>query len=337
MLKSGFVADNLEALAKVAAHTGSVRRGGRFRRRGSRHLQRRRHLCQRRGARHVPQAPAAELRRLRRGALLHPRSANDPLRAVRRSAVCKVGRQHLRGRVEPDRAARRAGGRWRRAQSSTSTARRTTSTRSRTARTHAGHSGGRRKSCALVYVNQVCGQDELVFDGGSMVFDAEGTLVARAAQFVEELLITEVHIEPVYRKRLLDPRGRRTEIEMPLIPTSPMQSTRAATHAGPRPDRAHAGPALPSCTRRWSSARGDYLAQERLHRRGASACPVESTPRWWPASPSTRSAPITSTACRCRRATRATARRPTPPTWPRTRDRLPHDRHRAGVQSRSST
>jgi NAD+ synthase (glutamine-hydrolysing) len=75
-------------------------------------------------------------------------------------------------------------------------------------------------SCALVYVNQVCGQDELVFDGGSMVFDADGTLVARAAQFVEELLITEVHIEPVYRKRLLDPRGRRTEIEMPLVHVS---------------------------------------------------------------------------------------------------------------------
>jgi NAD+ synthase (glutamine-hydrolysing) len=75
-------------------------------------------------------------------------------------------------------------------------------------------------SCALVYVNQVCGQDELVFDGGSMVFDADGNLIARAAQFVEELLITDVHIEPVYRKRLLDPRGRRTEVEMPLVHVS---------------------------------------------------------------------------------------------------------------------
>ncbi|MEO7369294.1 MAG: NAD+ synthase [Ilumatobacteraceae bacterium] len=75
-------------------------------------------------------------------------------------------------------------------------------------------------SCALVYVNQVCGQDELVFDGGSMVFDAEGRLVSRAAQFVEELLITDVRIDPVYRKRLLDPRGRRTEVEMPLVHVS---------------------------------------------------------------------------------------------------------------------
>src|SRR6185369_15814766 len=33
-------------------------------------------------------------------------------------------------------------------------------------------------SCALAYVNQVGGQDELVFDGASMVFDADGTMVA---------------------------------------------------------------------------------------------------------------------------------------------------------------
>jgi NAD+ synthase (glutamine-hydrolysing) len=82
-------------------------------------------------------------------------------------------------------------------------------------------------SCALVYVNQVCGQDELVFDGGSMVFDADGNLIARAAQFVEELLIAEVRVEPVYRKRLLDPRGRRTEVEMPLVVVSNSVAVRA--------------------------------------------------------------------------------------------------------------
>ena len=72
-------------------------------------------------------------------------------------------------------------------------------------------------SCALVYVNQVCGQDELVFDGASMAFDADGNLLARAAQFVEELLIVEIEIEPVYRKRLLDPRGRVTETLLPIV------------------------------------------------------------------------------------------------------------------------
>ena len=65
--------------------------------------------------------------------------------------------------------------------------------------------------CALVYVNQVGGQDELVFDGGSVVFDAAGNLVARAGSFAEELLIVDLDVEPVYRGRLLDPRGRATE------------------------------------------------------------------------------------------------------------------------------
>jgi NAD+ synthase (glutamine-hydrolysing) len=74
--------------------------------------------------------------------------------------------------------------------------------------------------CAIVYVNQVGGQDELVFDGGSVVFDAEGNLLARAPQFVEDLMIVDVPIPPVYRKRLLDPRGRRTEVELPLVAVS---------------------------------------------------------------------------------------------------------------------
>ncbi|MBP7631804.1 MAG: NAD+ synthase, partial [Acidimicrobiales bacterium] len=57
-------------------------------------------------------------------------------------------------------------------------------------------------SCALVYVNQVGGQDELVFDGGSMVFDPHGEVIARSPQFVEDLLIVDLDIDPVYRKRL---------------------------------------------------------------------------------------------------------------------------------------
>jgi NAD+ synthase (glutamine-hydrolysing) len=72
-------------------------------------------------------------------------------------------------------------------------------------------------SCALAYVNQVCGQDELVFDGASMVFDADGNLLARAPQFREDLLIIDVDMDPIYRKRLLDPRGRVTETLLPTV------------------------------------------------------------------------------------------------------------------------
>jgi NAD+ synthase (glutamine-hydrolysing) len=48
--------------------------------------------------------------------------------------------------------------------------------------------------CALAYVNQVGGQDELVFDGASMVVDAHGELVGEAAAYVEELLVLDLEL-----------------------------------------------------------------------------------------------------------------------------------------------
>lgn len=43
----------------------------------------------------------------------------------------------------------------------------------------------------LLFCNQVGGQDELVFDGGSMIFDAEGNVTARAPLFEEHTLLAE--------------------------------------------------------------------------------------------------------------------------------------------------
>jgi NAD+ synthase (glutamine-hydrolysing) len=63
-------------------------------------------------------------------------------------------------------------------------------------------------ACPVAYVNLVGGQDELVFDGGSFVVDAEGGLVARAPQFVSHLLVTDVEVRPVFRARMLDTRDR---------------------------------------------------------------------------------------------------------------------------------
>ena len=63
-------------------------------------------------------------------------------------------------------------------------------------------------SVPVLYTNLVGGQDELVFDGASMLFDEGGHLVARAKQFVEDLLIVDVDVRPAFRRRLLDPRGR---------------------------------------------------------------------------------------------------------------------------------
>jgi NAD+ synthase (glutamine-hydrolysing) len=72
-------------------------------------------------------------------------------------------------------------------------------------------------ACALVYVNQVGGQDELVFDGASLVFDSDGNLVARAPQFVESTTIVDLEVVPVFRKRLIDPRGRAMAAPLPVV------------------------------------------------------------------------------------------------------------------------
>jgi NAD+ synthase (glutamine-hydrolysing) len=72
-------------------------------------------------------------------------------------------------------------------------------------------------SCAVVYANQVGGQDELVFDGGSMVIDADGQIIASAPLFTEHVLVCDVDVRPVFRKRLLDPRGRATTYALPVV------------------------------------------------------------------------------------------------------------------------
>lgn len=52
----------------------------------------------------------------------------------------------------------------------------------------------REGDCALAYVNLVGGQDELVFDGDSIVVDSSGELVARARQFEPELMVVDLDL-----------------------------------------------------------------------------------------------------------------------------------------------
>jgi NAD+ synthase (glutamine-hydrolysing) len=65
----------------------------------------------------------------------------------------------------------------------------------------------RDNDCAIVFCALVGGQDELVFDGHSLVLDRHGELVARAGQFAEELLVVE-----------LDPGPAATDAA-PTVPT----------------------------------------------------------------------------------------------------------------------
>ncbi len=61
----------------------------------------------------------------------------------------------------------------------------------------------------IIYNNLVGGQDELVFDGSSLVFDEKGHLVARGKQFEEDLIVVDLDVEAVLRTRLYDPHWRK--------------------------------------------------------------------------------------------------------------------------------
>ncbi len=75
-------------------------------------------------------------------------------------------------------------------------------------------------SVPIVYANLVGGQDELVFDGASLVFDEQGVLVARAKQFQTDLLVVDIDVRPTFRRRQLDPRGRVEALPLPEIHVS---------------------------------------------------------------------------------------------------------------------
>ena len=96
----------------------------------------------------------------------------------------------------------------------------------------------------VAFTNLVGGQDELVFDGGSVVFDERGELVARARAFAEDLVVCDLDAETVFRARLHDPRRRdgttvkaelagsylpvrHLMLEKPAWPDRPTQATQA--------------------------------------------------------------------------------------------------------------
>ena len=61
----------------------------------------------------------------------------------------------------------------------------------------------------VLYNNLVGGQDELVFDGNSLVINEKGDVIARGKQFEEDLVIADLDMESVFRSHLHDPRRRK--------------------------------------------------------------------------------------------------------------------------------
>ena len=61
----------------------------------------------------------------------------------------------------------------------------------------------------VAYNNLVGGQDELLFDGNSVVFNEQGEPIARGRQFEEDLVVADLDMESVFRSQLHDPRRRK--------------------------------------------------------------------------------------------------------------------------------
>ena len=177
MLKPGFVADNLDVLAKLAARTQALCGGRRVRRPGPRPLQRRRGV--RRTVRSSARIASGCCRTTRcstRPATSRRVTTSDPLELYVIGGV-KVGISICEDIWSPfgalaEQAA--AGAELNININGSPFSIGKGAVRERMLATRAADS-----HCAIVYVNQVGGQDELVFDGASLVFDHEGTLLAR--------------------------------------------------------------------------------------------------------------------------------------------------------------
>jgi NAD+ synthase (glutamine-hydrolysing) len=64
----------------------------------------------------------------------------------------------------------------------------------------------------LAFVNAVGGQDELVFDGQSFIFNEKGEVIARGAAFEEDLVVADLDLDEVFRVRLHDSRRRKEKL-----------------------------------------------------------------------------------------------------------------------------
>src|SRR5438874_1362172 len=97
----------------------------------------------------------------------------------------------------------------------------------------------RDNSCFVAFCNAVGGQDELIFDGHSLVLDEEGAVLARAPGFEEALLVVDVEPAEAVGRRLRDLRRRALARERTSPPEAPV------VHLGSLRERGeHAAPAL---------------------------------------------------------------------------------------------
>jgi NAD+ synthase (glutamine-hydrolysing) len=94
----------------------------------------------------------------------------------------------------------------------------------------------RDNSCWIAFVNAVGAQDELIFDGHSLVLDEEGRIVARGPSFEEALLVVDVDASTAVGRRLRDARRRalaRARRELPNPPVVDVPERELEDHVHP--------------------------------------------------------------------------------------------------------
>src|SRR5438034_979120 len=80
----------------------------------------------------------------------------------------------------------------------------------------------RDNSCFVAFCNAVGGQDELIFDGNSLLLDEEGRVLARGPGFDEALLVADIEPADAIGRRLRDVRRRALARDRGAIPEVPI-------------------------------------------------------------------------------------------------------------------
>ena len=90
----------------------------------------------------------------------------------------------------------------------------------------------RDNSCWIAFVNAVGAQDELIFDGQSLVLDENGEVVVRGPAFEEALLLVDVDATTAVARRLRDARRRALARALRELPDPPVVDVPLGSEAG---------------------------------------------------------------------------------------------------------